>query len=243
MAGLPKSYIKKYGISARAWREYRKTKRKKPTAKKKTTTKKRGGKTVAKRKAPARRRPAAKRKAAPKTRAVVRRARSAVRRVTTGTRRRTKTMMTATTRAAVKTGIGIAGAAGSAAIVNTLPLSGPAKAWSQLAIGLGLIALSPKRAVNLKIAGSGAALVAALAVLKTSGIPIPQLMAGTGQMGLNYRPGMGRYPRGKRLATQYAPKIPAPAPAPSQMGINYQIAGNGGSSAGYGPKFRTQADM
>lgn len=49
--GLPKSYIKKYGISKRAWREYRKSKsRKGKTTKKSGKTKKRSVKRIGRRK-------------------------------------------------------------------------------------------------------------------------------------------------------------------------------------------------
>ena len=49
MAGLPKSYIKKYGITKKAWREYRKSKRSRSKTKKSNPNKKKGGKKMARR--------------------------------------------------------------------------------------------------------------------------------------------------------------------------------------------------
>jgi len=231
MAGLPKSYIKKYGISARAWREYRKAKRK---------TKKRGGGKVAKRKTTRRK---STRRAAPRRKASRRRTyRSRARAVTRRARTTMRGVMSKSTQAAIKTGIGVAGAAGSAMLLNSLPMDARTKAWSQLALGVGLIALTPKRAMNMKLAGSGAALVGAMAVMRTAGLPIPPLMAGTNRMGLNYYPGMGRAYRNRRLlARPYAQAAASVERNTKQMGINIHKGGMAGG--GYGNRFVTQANM
>lgn len=50
MAGLPKSYIKKYGITKKAWKEYRASLKKSKTTKKKTTTKKKAKRVASKKK-------------------------------------------------------------------------------------------------------------------------------------------------------------------------------------------------
>lgn len=49
MKGLPKSYIKKYGISKKAWREFRKSKSRKVTKRKKNNPKRSGKKTTRRR--------------------------------------------------------------------------------------------------------------------------------------------------------------------------------------------------
>ena len=235
MAGLPKKYAK-MGFK-KGWRAYKATKRKSPT-------KKRGGGKVAKRmttRRPAAKRAPTRRKAArrPARKSIRRRVASALPRISKRTVRAT---VNATTKVAIRTSIGIAGAAGSAALVNSFPMTAPAKAWSQLAIGLALSALTPKKNMNVKIVGFGAALVGGLAVLKQAGMPIPELLAGSGNaMGLNYYPGMrGRYGN-RRMLPRPTATAPA-APVGPVMGLNVHNVG-AGMSGGYGSKFITQADM
>jgi len=222
MAGLSKAIIRKYGISSRAWREQRKLNKKK-----------KGGATVARKKARRKARKAPAR----------RRIRASARRIGTVARRRSRNVMSATTRAAMRTGIGVAGAVGSAAIVNMLPIKTPqAKALTQLGIGLGAIALVPKRRAAMRIAAAGTSLAGALALVKTSGVPLP-LLAGYGpRMGLNYYPNMsGRIGRSYRPYRAAERGVAAKTKNVPMLGVNKHYGGMAGT--GYGSRFVSQANL
>lgn len=155
-------------------------------------------------------------------------------------RRTMAATMSKTTKAAIGTAVGVAGAVGTAAVVKMLPIVSPqSQALIQALMGLGLIVLMPKTARNMRIAGVGASLAGGLALVKASGLPLP-LLAGydkTVMLGkYGYRPrSMGR------IMERPYPNV-ATAPAPGGMGLNIhygEMRGNGR----YGPKFLTPASI
>jgi hypothetical protein len=222
MAGLPKKYAK-MGF-AKGWKAYRAAKRKRKSPakpKRKTTTRRRTQPMARKRKTSRRRRTARKVARGLYTNPAVR-----------GVGRKT-------TKAIINTGIGVGGAVGTAAVINMMPIQDSrAKALTQLAIGMGMLALTPKNAIMLKVAGGGASLAGALALVKASGMPLP-LLAGEG-MGVNLQY-MGANPY-KKIATQAA-RASTPAVSPF-MGLNTEYRSNGRMMGrGYGSRFVTQANM
>lgn len=220
---LPKKYAK-MGFK-KGWREYKRN-RKAGTAKRKVKP------TVRRRRKVSRKRRTYK----PAT--------MSGRRRTVATRLRPRNIMNVTQKTAVRTGIGVAGAIGTAAAVNMLPIEDDrAKALTQAGIGLGAMIMLPKRNVAMRVAAGGATLAGMLSAIKTSGMNLP-LLAGYKGMGANFYPRMGANKRYKRLS--YSPttetvnrRTPATANNNNRMGANLHV----NNMAGYGSKFMTQANM
>lgn len=180
MAGLPKKYIKKYGVTKKAWAAYRKDKNSRKTA---------GGAKMAtkrKRRAPARRRSttrattraAARRTYTPRRRYTRRRASTAI----MGRARRRRVSGFSINKVADVARIGLTGAAGAVltgAGVRALPVTtAQSKAWTQFALGAALYMFAPKRrkfGKVVKIAGIGATIASATSLVKMFMPEIPML--------------------------------------------------------------------
>lgn len=164
MPGLPKSYIKKYGVSKRAWREYRKSKRKPGSIRKRIPTIK--SRSVSSRK----------------------RARTRPQMMSGG---RATNILGTTTKTIRNTAIGVGGAISTAAIINQIPAEKGTKALAQFATGLVAMSLLPNKMKMLKMAAGGATIAGALAFIKSQNSPYMPLLAGVDQpMGINYYPNM-----------------------------------------------------
>lgn len=148
------------------------------------------------------------------------------------------------TKVAVGTAVGVGGAVGTAAVINMLPIVDlRAKALVQFLIGSMMLVMFPRRARNLKIAGAGASLAGALALVKASGLPLP-LLAGYDQMGKGgYRRRLsgpqGLY-MGRVMEKPY--RIAERGPA-GQMGANIHYNSMRGDGRSFGPKFVTAKDL
>jgi len=214
MAGLPKKYAK-LGFK-KGWKAYKRAGG--------GTRKRRGRGKISRRRNPS----PAKRKASAK-------------RVYTRKRRRTFSLIPRRTRglagksinAAMGTAVGVAGAVGSAIVVKMLPLLTPqSKALAQLGLGVGILALIPRRQRLLRIAGIGSSLAGGIALTKVAMPQVGQyLLAG------DTAP--------KKISYYRKPAVMANMGINSRyetMGINtkYQptLSGNG-----YGNKFLTPADI
>jgi len=213
MAGLPKSYIKKYGISKRAWTEYRKAKRggrKSPA--RKTATRKTSRAMVSRKTAPAR----TKRKIV--------------------TRATAKNVMDKTTANALKIGSGVGGAVGTAMLIKMLPFGKTGQAFTQLLSGLGMMALIPKKRRIIRYAGYGSALAGGLAVLKTTFPDVP-LLAGNNKA---YPRRVSYYNQGRKPAeTVNRNGTISTTYLPMGENKNFSMAGNknfaiSGKMGGYG---------
>lgn len=220
MAGLPRKYAK-MGF-AKGWKAYKASKRKsirspaRKTAKRATSKR---GPVVAKRKVTRKKSPG----------------RKIVRRVTSSKLYGSAKGITGkATTLAINTAIGVGGAAGSAAVINMLPIADPKmKALTQLLSGMAMVILTGPRMATIKTAGMGASLAGALALLKTSGVPLPGL-AGE-RMGINAQFAGNPY---RNIAIANRPAAPAVSPF---MGVNATFSGR--KMSGYGSKFTTQANM
>lgn len=224
MAGLPKKYAK-MGFS-KGWKAYKKAKRsttkKKPAQRKSSTTTK--GAIVARKKSSKRKRRTTRRKIA----SAYRRSRPTIQRTMRGI-----------PMAAIDTGLGVAGAIGSAAAIQMLPIEDQkTKAFVQLGVGLAAFAMLQPKNRMLKMTAAGTALAGALAVVKSTPEMNLPLIAGMGKckpvpMGLNYYPNQNM----GRVVRKYQHDGTA-----GIMGINKHYGGMAGRG-GYGSRFVTQANL
>lgn len=122
-----------------------------------------------------------------------------------------KSTLNTTAKAAIVVGTGTAGAVGSAAVVNMLPVqTSQGRALAQTAMGMVAMMFAPRRMWWLRVAGAGAAYNGGVSLVKASGVPLPYL-SGSDQMmlsprrisppGLNYNMRRKRMSGGRQVAT------------------------------------------
>lgn len=223
--GLPAKYArmgfgpgwKAYKAAKRGSGKKRTTKKKRKKTKKAKTTKRKGGGAMKKKRS---------RKRSTKRRSLV----------PSISRRSVAATTGKATKAAISTGVGLAGAVGSAAVIQMLPIADARmKALTQAIVGVATMILTPKRSRNLKIAGAGASLAGALALVKTSGLPVPLLA------GADRRIMLGGYGyRRNLMGRNWRPTAPAAPAKRRMMGANIHY-GMGNGSNRFGPKFLTPA--